>query len=328
MEDKRDLSFQVEANQDGQRLDNWLFTCLENKFSRNQVQNWIKEGFVSSLNNPNSNASSFSSKIAKKHIVRTGESYQLRMLRTETRSLKAVDLKLVIIYEDDYFIAIHKPPCLTVHPGPNQQMSEATLTDGLLHLWREKGLWSDAKSDDLRLGLVHRLDRDTEGILLVAKNLIIQEKLMQLFTKQEIQKEYLAWVWGSLSSGDGEIELPIARHPTHRVKMQVKAGGRLATTYYKIERVRNTPRGRKFSLVTLFPKTGRTHQIRVHLAHEKNPVVGDSLYSHNRLEKLNLGMMLFARKLSFLHPLSQKKIEIEIKIPARFTEFESKLENI
>ena len=305
----------------GWRLDRWLHSCLKAEASRSQIQSWIKSQHVRS---PDFLC------LSKHHLVQSGESYELRIPRPKPLSLEAVAAELHIVYEDQDLIVIHKAPGMAAHPGPNQEHAaeQLTLAQALLHLWQVRGLWQERSKEDLRAGLVHRLDRDTEGLVLAAKHALAQEKLMQLFARRQVKKEYIAWIWGSLSPGSGKIELALKRHPRQRLKMQVNSAGRYAATLYEVLQVQNTPRGRKFSQVKLQPLTGRTHQLRVHLAsHQNTPIVGDALYSRNSLSSLKLGLLLAACRLSFVQPFSQKKLDLQISPPQRFSDFEKKLKS-
>ena len=310
--------FQVAPDFAAWRLDRWLCHCLKAEASRSQIQTWIQAQYVYSSKLP---------RLSKHHLVQTGEFYELRLPRARARNLEPVAMELQIVYEDQDLVIIHKNAGLTVHPGPNQgELKEATLAQALLHLWQVRNLWQERPKEDLRAGLVHRLDRDTEGLVLAAKHALAQEKLMRLFANRQVQKEYLAWIWGCLTPGTGRIELPLKRHPKQRLKMQVNSKGRPATTLYKVLQVQNTPQGRKFSQVKLQPLTGRTHQLRLHMASYQNtPIVGDALYSHNSLCSLKSGLLLLACRLSFIQPFSQKKIDLQIAPPQRFADFEKKL---
>ena len=312
--------FQVKPDFEGWRLDSWLYHCLESEASRNQIQTWIKAQRVRSTNGLQP---------SKAHLVQAGEFYELMIPKPKPLSLEPVAMELRIVYEDQDLLVVHKAPGIAVHPGPNQQNSEqGTLAQALLHLWHLKGLWRERPKEDLRAGLVHRLDRDTEGLVVAAKHALAQEKLMKLFARRQVQKKYLAWVWGSLAPETARIELPLKRHPRQRLKMQVNNKGRYAATLYKVLQVQNTPRGRKFSQVELQPLTGRTHQLRIHLASYQNtPIVGDALYSRNSLSSLKSGLLLAACRLSFIQPFSKKKIDLRIAAPQRFSDFEEKLKS-
>ena len=314
--------FQVEDDFTGWRLDRWLTHCLKAEASRSQVQAWIRARYVRSPG---------LSRLSKQGLVRAGECYELEIPKLpKSQELEAVSGELRILHEDKDLLVIHKPPGIRSHPGLNEKDSrerEPSLAELLLHLWEMRALWKERPKGDLRAGLVHRLDRDTEGLIVAAKHPLSQKKLMELFAKRQVQKEYLAWIWGTLSPSSGRIELPLKRHPKQRLKMQVnREEGRSGITLYEVLQAQNTLRGRKFSQVRLQPLTGRTHQLRLHMASYQNtPIVGDVLYSHDRLAHLELGLLLLASRLQLTHPFSKKKIDIEIPLPQRFIDFEKKL---
>ena len=329
------VSFKVTPEFHGWRLDLWLLCCLqcrpddsiENNLSRTQLQQWIKAGYVS---NPTR------TKIRANQHIQSEEEYVLSLnsaIFTEPLLLiPNFELELTIVYEDDDILVIHKPTGIAVHPGPSQHSnSAATIANALLALWQKKGLWKDEterqeeiayRETNMRPGIAHRLDKDTEGLLLVAKHRTAQEKLMKLFQEHKIHKEYMAWVWGTLPENTDTIDLPIARHPFQRFKMRVDKNGRDAITQYRTLQVFITREGRKFSQIVLQPITGRTHQLRVHLTHFKCPVVGDKLYSHSKWRENDFGMLLFANRLQFLQPCSGKPIDLKLELPKRFIRFE------
>ena len=300
-------------------MDLWLCDCLKGEISRSLVQRWIKNGHV---------RLGSETELHSSRKMQSGERCSITVPRQEKFSLKPIKMDFPFIYEDKDLAVIHKPPGIAVHPAPNQSSNETTIAHGLLHLWQKQGLWqnisdSSEPNESLRPGIVHRLDRDTEGLLLIAKHETAKKQLMQLFSLQKISKMYTAWTWGSLSPSEGKIQLPISRHPIHRLKMQVHKSGRDAVSLYKTIQVKNTSKGRKFSQLQLFPLTGRTHQLRVHTAYHKAPVVGDPLYSNKIFHHKNFGLLLLAQRLVFTHPFSKKELDLSIDLPQRFVDFEN-----
>lgn len=214
-------------------------------------------------------------------------------------------IPLPILYEDDFLLVIDKPAGMVVHPAPGHR--SGTLVNALLHRWggQRSGL------DPARCGIVHRLDKDTSGVILVAKDPVTHEALSKLFRGREVRKRYVAIVCGHPSSDRGEIEAPIGRHPTERKKMAVRAGGRRALTRYQV-----VERYRGAALLRLYPVTGRTHQIRVHLASIGCPVAGDTVYARGRKLTVDLTRQaLHAQVLRFVHPRTGEDVRFEAPLP-------------
>ena len=225
--------------------------------------------------------------------------------------LVATDIPLDILYEDADLIVLNKPVGLVVHPAPGHAAD--TLVNALLHHCADlQGI-----GGKLRPGIVHRLDKDTSGVLVVAKNEQAVAALVAQFSAHTVHKEYLALVWGTPKKLSGVVDLPIGRHATHRKKMAVTEHGRAAITRY--ETLVATPLA---SLLRVHIETGRTHQIRVHLAHLGHPVVGDATYGRAR-HGLPAGLalprqMLHAHILKIAHPRDGRPLEFIAPLPADF----------
>jgi 23S rRNA pseudouridine1911/1915/1917 synthase len=307
----------VDVHCDGERLDSWLADRLGTEASRTLVQRWIKAGLVAA-----------SGPTTPGRRVRAGESYRLAIPPHPPSNLEPVDLQLVVIYEDADCAVIHKPPGIAVHPGPGDR--KTTLANGIVHRWQDLTTESNPASmaDRMRPGIVHRLDRDTEGLLLVAKHDRARRLLMALFLNREVRKEYTAFLLGNLPRAQGRVELALRRNRRNRLKMQVERGGRMAVTEFAVEQSYTSARGRKFYRVQLNLLTGRTHQIRVHMAHLGAPVVGDVLYSRSAPEFERFGMLLLAQRLSFRQPISGELVDLSLDLPARFREFEHACVNL
>ena len=297
----------MEAAAAGQRLDQWLTARLGEEASRTLVQRWIRAGHVSGSN-----------KLTPRYRISPGQVYVVRIPPPEPVALDAVDLELPVVYEDPDLAVIHKPAGIAVHPGPGDR--RITIAHGILHLF------PDWERSNLRPGIVHRLDRDTEGLLLVAKSEASRRQLSRQFAERTVEKSYTAYLQGTPPAGEGRVEAPIKRHPRHRTRMCVDPTGRAALTDYQIEETLVSRRGRKYCRADIQILTGRTHQIRVHMAHLGAPVVGDPLYSHNAAEFTDFGLLLLARELSFTQPRTQERLRFSLPLPERFQAFRQRYE--
>ncbi len=298
----------ADASADGSRLDAFLAGLMDDT-SRSRIQLLIKEGGVLL----NGKAESPSRKLrAGDEIV-----YSLDALRND---ILPENMNLDVLHEDRDIIVLNKPAGLVVHPDPHTR--NGTLVNALLaHCNDEYQLMMD---DDARPGIVHRLDKDTSGVLVVAKNPAACSRLKEDFKEHKVRKIYLAVVSGCLSERSGEIRLPIGRHPRIKTRMAVvDEGGKEAWTEYRVAAEREN-----VSVVKVRLHTGRTHQIRVHFSHIGHPVLGDAVYGGGRM---NCGMkvqrqMLHAWRLAFNHPASGKKMLFTAPLPVDFTEILEKLE--
>ncbi len=228
-----------------------------------------------------------------------------------------------IIFEDEFFLVINKPPGMTVNRAESTQDQE-TVQD-----WVEKEIFPhlDLKEIDpenefiKRSGTVHRLDKETSGLLLIAKTPVAFEKLQGLFKERQMKKKYLALVHGEISPKQGTIEATIARNPFNREKFGIFLGGRESKTNYQLVTGCEYLLGNeKFSLLELAPETGRTHQIRVHLKYINHPIVADEKYAGRKTARKDRKwcprLFLHAASLSFIHPLKDKNIELTAKLPS------------
>ncbi len=213
-----------------------------------------------------------------------------------------------IVYNDKDLAVINKPAGLVVHPayGHNDQ----TLLNGLLYMFPEL-----RKNTNLyRMGMVHRLDKNTSGLLIITKNEMAQHDISMQFKTRTVKKEYAAIVNGILPNEEGEINTRIGRNPIHRKKMTVLiAGGKESLTKYKVIKFLHNG-----TFVKLTPYTGRTHQLRVHMNYIKHPVIGDYLYARRKTRYYHLGMMLHAKKIKFIHPRTNSAMEFDTGLPDRF----------
>src|SRR5438034_1797270 len=278
------------------RIDRHLVTALP-EFSRSRIQQLIRSGFVR-LNGTTTRPH---------QLVRTGDQIELTEPPPEKIETKPEPISLEILYEDDDLIVINKPAGMTVHPGAGHR--EHTLVNALLHHCPTlSGIGGKE-----RPGIVHRLDKETSGCLVAAKNDMAHRDLSKQFATRTVDKIYLALVSGKLQKQTGVIEEKIGRHPVHRQRMSVSSPrGRAARTEYRVLRSNE-----QASLVECTLHSGRTHQIRVHLHHLGNPVLGDKIYAP-KLAKDFPRQMLHAWKLGFRHPSTEEWKSFEAPLPDDF----------
>ncbi len=303
----KSLEWQVNDIASPMRIDRVLAEKCES-FSRSRLQQLLQEGFVL-LNDTTVKKAS--------EKVHQGDRILIRLPPPQPSSALPENIPIERIYEDEDLMVINKAAGISVHP--TEHMKQGTLVNALLHHIRDlSGI-----GGVLRPGIVHRLDRGTSGVLIIAKNDEFHQKLSEAFKERTIRKTYWALVHGVPPSLKGEIDRPIGRHPSDRKRMNVRDDGRNSRTEYKI-----CGRGLGGSWLELYPKTGRTHQIRVHLNHIGCPVVGDTLYCTRRykgkgeLERIFKeypGFALHARAIEFEHPKSGKRMFFEATPPPLFT---------
>jgi 23S rRNA pseudouridine1911/1915/1917 synthase len=300
-------SFFITGEERNQRIDAFLASRIEG-LTRSRVQALIKESCVQ-VNSQPAKAS---------YRLKSGDNVNLRIPPALPYRLEPEPVEFPVIYQDSSLIIVNKPPGLVIHPAPGHL--RGTLVHGLLkHSGDLSGI-----GGVLRPGIVHRLDKDTSGLLVVAKNDRAHEQLSAQFKAGEVKKRYLAIVHGIIKGSRGEIDLPIGRHPKRRKEMAVvSSGGRTALTIWqKMEEL-----GDKFSILSVTPKTGRTHQIRVHLSHVGHPIVGDPVYGYRRqwwkkhfpakdghIPEI-ARQMLHAETLGFIHPDSGDFCEFRAPMP-------------
>ena len=289
--------FIIDENNVGLRLDKVL-SNLNPDLSRSKIQEAIKDGLV--LVNNNHEKSSYK--------VELNDEIILEDLPLKETSLEAEDIPLDIVYEDDELIVINKPKGLVVHPGAG--VNNHTLANALK-------FYSDDLSEvngEFRPGIVHRLDKDTAGLMVVAKNDTSHAFLANQLVDHSLGRRYIALVLGVISENDGTIIAPIGRDVKNRLKMAVNLkNGKEAITHFSV-----IERFKEYTLVECVLETGRTHQIRVHMEYIKHPVIGDPLYGKNNRLIYDDGQLLFAYKISFIHPKTKKRMEFSVPLPDYF----------
>jgi|TARA_R110002096_G_scaffold194791_8_gene377193 23S rRNA pseudouridine1911/1915/1917 synthase len=285
----------------GLRLDQALAElCPE--FSRSRLKSWVNSGDVLVDQRV----------LRPRDKIRGGESISINPIADTSLEVKAEPIELNIVYEDESMIVVNKPAGLVVHPAAGNWAG--TLQNALLHY--------DPNLEGLpRAGLVHRIDKETSGLLMVARNLTAHKTLVDQLQARAFQREYLTVVRGFITAG-GTIDEPLARHPTDRKRYAVKAGGKEAITHYRVEK-----RFAKHTLLKVKLETGRTHQIRVHLSHRHHPIVGDQVYGGRYKAIANASELLtetlrgfrrqalHAARLGVVHPLSGEDISWQCELP-------------
>jgi 23S rRNA pseudouridine1911/1915/1917 synthase len=309
------LLFQVALEEAGERLDSFLAARVP-EVSRTTLKRLIEDGDVS--------VAGRSRKPSYK--LRPGEEIEVELVADAPLNLEPQNIPLEIVYEDAELVVVNKPAGMVVHPGAG--VSGGTLANALAFHFAQLSPRAGAE----RPGLVHRLDRDTSGLVVVAKTAPVHEKLAEQFRARTVFKSYVALVHGRVAAETGRIEEPIARAQTNRTRMAVVRGGRAALSLYRVRR-----RYERFTLLDVEIRTGRTHQIRVHLAWLKHPVVGDETYGAGRDRALvdvrlraligKLGrQFLHAERLGFEHPRTRQALEFTAPLPSVLSEFLGALE--
>lgn len=277
------------------RLDHYLTNELN--LSRNKVQTLIKDHLV--LVN--------GLEVKSGYILKALDEITINMPEVKKDcSIKATNLNLEIIYEDDDLLVLNKPKGLVVHPAPSYD--GITLVHGLLYQVNKLS----TINGESRPGIIHRLDKDTSGLLIVAKSDLAHKKLASDISNKKIIRKYYAITYGNFNEASGTINMPIKRDPNNRLKMAVVKEGRPSLTHFEV--IKSYP---NYSLLDLELITGRTHQLRVHLKAINHPILGDKTYGPKNYYG-NSGQYLFAYYLKFKHPVTKKELQFELELPNEF----------
>jgi 23S rRNA pseudouridine1911/1915/1917 synthase len=299
------MEFKVEEEDAGTRIDKYISNLVEGK-SRSFIQGMIEKGAV--LVNGNIKKSNYT--------VRTGDVILVTVPEPVEMSIKAEKIPLEILYEDADLVVVNKKQGMVVHPASG--VYSGTLVNALLdHCTDLSGI-----NGVLRPGIVHRIDKDTSGILVVAKNDNAHNILAHQLKEHSMTRVYYALVEGIVKQDEGVVDAPLGRHPVEKIKMAVVRDGRSAVTRYRVIK-----RYKAQTLVECMLETGRTHQIRVHMAHIGHPVVGDPVYGHKKQRFKLEGQLLHAKKLGFIHPSTGEYVEFESPLPDYFVKVLTVLEN-
>ena len=289
----------------GKRLDKVVFDVVSNNYSRTQVQKLIDEEYI--VVNGESKPANYR--------VRLGDNIMMTEPEPVTYDVEPINLNLEIVYEDEYVAVVNKPSGLAVHPA--NTLREPTLVHGLMYQIKDlSGI-----GGVLRPGIVHRIDKDTSGLLMVAKNDLAHESLVKQLKDKTVTRRYVALVYGNFDHTIGKIDAPIGRDPNGRLRMAVVEDGKNAVTHFRI-----LERFDGFSLIECRLETGRTHQIRVHMAYIGHPLVGDPLYGPKKIIGEN-GQYLHAQVLGFNHPKTNEYLEFNAPLPDYFEEKLKELRN-
>lgn len=295
------MSDYVITDQTG-RIDKVL-TSLEPEITRSQLKNLINDGHVTVNGQP----------VKPKYKVQAGDKISLVKPEPQSLELTPENIPLDIVYEDDDVIVVNKPQGMVVHPAPGHP--DHTLVNALLYHSPLSTI-----NGTFRPGIVHRIDKDTSGLLMVAKNDLAHQSLAEQLRNKTNKREYLALVYGQIKEDEGTIDAPLGRNPQDRKKQAVVKGGRHAVTHFKVIK-----RYDNFTLVKCILETGRTHQIRVHMKYIGHPLVGDPLYGPRKVIGKN-GQFLHAALLGFKHPRTGKEMIFEAPLPENFQKMLDKLD--
>lgn len=293
------------VDEDGKRVDVYISKKIEG-MSRVTVQRLLDEGNI--LVNNTMVKTSYKLKINDEIIIEDVEPKQVE--------LKAQNIPLDIVYEDGDIIVVNKPKGLVVHPASGNE--DGTLVNAIMAICKDS---LSGIGGEIRPGIVHRLDKDTSGLLIIAKNDRAHINISEQIKNREIEKIYIALVRGNIPENEATIKMPIGRSTKDRKKMDVRKDGREAITHFKVIK-----RYEKYTLLEIKIDTGRTHQIRVHMAEIGHPVIGDEVYSNGKNEFGVKGQMLHAKRLKFKHPTQNKIMELEASLPKYYQDVLESLE--
>ena len=298
-----------EREKTGQRLDCYLSEALE--VTRSAVQNWLEQGLVRVNGRPQE----------KNYRLREGDRIEAELPAPAPCQAVAEDIPLDIVYEDDDLLVVNKPKGMVVHPAAGNP--SGTLVNALL---AHCGDSLSGINGVARPGIVHRIDKDTSGLLIVAKNDFSHTRLAEQIQAHTFTREYSAVVYGSFKEDSGTVDQPLGRHPTDRKKIAVlpnSPSARRAVTHFWVVK-----RFQGFTQLRLRLETGRTHQIRVHMAYLGHPVAGDPVYGPKKSITSLEGQCLHAGKIGVVHPRTGEYLEFEAPLPAYFTGFLQKLKEV
>ena len=295
----------VKQEEQGKRLDAYV-SNQNNELTRTAVQRLIEQEKIL--------VNGKKQKVAYK--VTEGDTITIEETEAKTIELKAQEIPIDIIYEDNDIIVVNKPKGMVVHPANGNP--DGTLVNAIMAICKDS---LSGIGGEIRPGIVHRLDKDTSGLLIVAKNDKAHVNMSEQIKNHEVKKTYIALVRGIVKENEATIDMPIGRSRSDRKKMAVDKNGRNAVTHIKVLK-----RYDKYTLLEINIETGRTHQIRVHLSHIGYPIIGDYTYSNGKNEFGVVGQCLHAKSLEFKHPITGKEMKLEAPLPDYFEDILKKLD--
>lgn len=296
----------VSQEEKGKRLDTYI-PSVDTDITRTSAQRLIEDGNIL-VNGKNAKVS---------YKIQENDKISVEIPEPKQIELKAQNIPIEIIYEDSDIIVVNKPKGMVVHPANGNP--DGTLVNAIMAICKDS---LSGIGGEIRPGIVHRIDKDTSGLLIVAKNDNAHVKMSEQIKNHEVKKTYIALVRGVLKKNEATIDMPIGRSTSDRKKMAVNKNGKNAITHIKVLK-----RFDKYTLLRVNIETGRTHQIRVHLSHIGYPIVGDYTYSNGKNEFDVIGQCLHAQKLEFKHPITQKDMCLEAELPQYFKDILDKLKD-
>lgn len=292
------------VNEAGKRLDAYVSSQNE-EITRTSAQKLIEQGNIL--------VNGKKQKVSYKVLV--GDVITIEEVQAQPIELKAQEIPIEVIYEDNDIIVVNKPKGMVVHPANGNP--DGTLVNAIMAICKDS---LSGIGGEIRPGIVHRLDKDTSGLIIVAKNNKAHVNMSEQIKNHEVKKTYIALVRGIIKENEATIDMPIGRSNSDRKKMAVTKNGRNAITHIKVLK-----RYEKYTLLEVNIETGRTHQIRVHLSHIGYPIIGDYTYSNGKNEFGVVGQCLHAKRLEFKHPITGKEMTLEAPLPEYFEDILQKL---
>ena len=299
----------VEQSEEKNRLDSYI-ASKDLELSRSMIKKLLEDGKIT-VNGEITKAS---------YKVQLNDKIEIDIEKPKEVKLEAQEIPLDVIYEDNDILVVNKQKGLVVHPGNGNL--DGTLANAVMAHCKDS---LSGIGGELRPGIVHRLDKDTSGLLIIAKNDKAHIKMSEQIKDRKVKKTYIALVRGIISENEATINMPIGRSTKDRKKMAVTKNGKEAITHFKVLN-RFTTNKASYTLLEVKIDTGRTHQIRVHMAEIGHPVIGDTVYSNGKNEFSVVGQCLHAKKLEFTHPITEKEMNLEAPLPEYFEKIIEELE--